>query len=706
MSVKTEESSISFGPQGNYFMKMNKKIMSVNLLMCLLFTENAMAAIKAGERKSSTSSSTVDSSGSTRSQGASSVKISEANKDNFQTVTGNTAICNSDQEKETYFPLNFFRAIARDEGAEITFEQKTAGNKVLVKVPPILNVCGQFTPEFRQDKDSKNVTILMKLYGTRLKVDASGVQKEEPNVLLTHGEFEACLKNKGLLDEKKAIKWDQVPSNGFSESVTSFDYDFDKKADAKKTIAISYGYAKSFSSDSGYPERFGFSENAKVPGESCMKAEMIAEKPVYINKGKDVLIAEINAVCQSGTAQEIANLRRTIGNAEALKDIADKLKAEMDTGYLIAAKKDVERIDKEMKKIEDKLNKEKDTLTESEAKKLTAKYAELAKELNTVFIDPAIMRLDSLMAKRSSMDDDSPELKVVDEEIKKLNEDISKFAKRNPTSFASVYSIMEKFAITDDAKVIEDIRLKSYLYSKVYAGRADDKRGKALSMEEANKQQASQMIKFDKVMTDWTDVYLVGQGNTFPIKRAEKERQNTIDRMNTRWANYEKKEYKDWSDSCGVGMLGSVKNPVKCKQWSDGLQRRRSTELKKREKDLLYVKGRNEKLEKMGGSYNEHQRKMASREEAEADMYEPYGSSYSSYEDNFSDRFPGYYGPTTSTAYNGSNFNMGGVNNSMMMGQQQMMMPQQQMQPGQFQMPQMGGQQQMGMQQMGGWPGM
>lgn len=681
-------------------MKMNKKVMSVHLLMCLLISENAMARISAGERKASSTPS-VDSSGSTRSTGASSYKTSEATKDNYQVVQGNTAICKGSVDEEKYFPLNFFKEIARDEGADIVIENR-ANNKVLVRVPPVLNVCGQFMPEFRQDKVTRNVTVLMKVFGSKMEKQPDGTEKEVKDVMLTHAEYEACLQAKGYIADGK-IDWDKIPSDGFSESATSFDYDYDKKADAKKTIKISYGYPKSFDSSKGYPARYDFDLDAKVPGEACMIAEMVADKPVYINKGKEVLIAEINNVCQNGTAQEIANLRRTIGNAEALKDIAEKLKAEMDAGYLIAAKKDVTRIDLEMKKIEDKLNKEKDTLTESDAKKLTAKYAALAKELNTVFIDPAIMRLDTLIQKRAGLDDESPDLESIDLEIKKLNEDISQFAKRNPTSFASVYSVMEKFAITDDAKVIEDIRLKSYLYSKVYAGRIDEKRGKPMTFEEANKKQYDQLQKFDKVLTDWSDVYLVGQGNTFPIKKVERERQVTIDRMNSRWAAYEKKEYTDYNNYCAVGMLGSVKNPIKCKEWSEGLQRRRTTELKKREKDLLFVKGRNDKLEKMGGSYNEHQRKMASREESEADMYEPYGSSYTSYEDNFSDRFPGYYGPTTTTAYNGANYNMGGMSNSMQMPQQYMM-PGQQVQNGQYQMPQM---QQMGGQQMqGGWPGL
>ena len=84
--------------------------------------------------------------------------------------------------------------------------------------------------------------------------------------------------------------------------------------------------------------------------------------------------------------------------------------------------------------------------------------------------------------------------------------------------------------------------------------------------------------------------------------------------------------------------------------------------------------------------------------------YEPYGSSYTSYEDNFSDSFPGYYGPQTTTAYNPSMYNMGGQAASMSMGQAgaynpQMVNPQMPVQAGQFQMPQF-----QGGQAAGGWP--
>ncbi|MBC7713307.1 MAG: hypothetical protein H7177_08210 [Rhizobacter sp.] len=689
-------------------MKLNKKMMAVHLLASFLITESAMARIIAGDRKPANGDSS-SSSGNSKTK-PSDYKVSQATKDNYQVVQGNTATCDSDTSKEKYFPQSLFPLISRDEGAKIDISVRP-NNKIVVKVPPTINVCGQWIPEIRQDKVSRNVTILMKLNGTKFTpaVDAdkkpvlddkgNPTYTETKDVLLSNADFETCLAIKHITDKDGKIDYSKVPSNGYSESVTTFDYDFDKKVDIKKTATISYGYPKSYNSPDGYAPLIGIEDNASVPGESCMVAEKVAADPIYINKGKDILIDELNATCKGGDAQKIAEARANIGNMDALKDIADKIRQELDAGYLIAVKKDVARIDEDMKKIEDQLNKEKDTLDESSSKKLIEKYAALAKELNTKFLDPAIMRLDSLMQKRAKLDDDDSQVKGIDEEIKKLNEDISQFAKRNPTSFASVYSVMEKYALNDSAKVIEDIRLKSYLYSKVYAGKPDERRGKPMTFEAANQKQYQQLQKFDKTLTDWSDVYLVGQGNTYPIKKVERERQATIDRMNTRWAAYEKKESTDYANSCGIGMLGSVKNPVKCKEWSDGLNKRRTAELKKRETDLNYVRGRNEKLEKMGTNYNEHQRKLASREEADQDNMDPYGSSYTSYEDNFSDRFPGYYGPTTTTAYNASNYNMGGVSNSMQMGQQQFM-PQQQMQQGQF-----SGQLQMGQGRVqSGWP--
>jgi len=250
---------------------------------------------------------------------------------------------------------------------------------------------------------------------------------------------------------------------------------------------------------------------------------------------------------------------------------------------------------------------------------------------------------------------------------------------------------MEKHAITDTAKTIEDIRLKSYLYGKVYGGAIDEKRGKALTFEEANQKQYQGLQKFEKVLVDWTDQYQVGKGNQFPIMKTERERTSAIDRMNKRWNEYQQTEQKNYVKYCSRGMTGGVVNPVQCQAFMSGIEQRRNAELKKREKDLLFIKGRNDKLSKMGTSFNEFQKRQVASETREQEGYEPYGASYTSYEDNFSDRFPGYYGPAQSTAYNPAMYNMGSqpaANGMANMGglNPQMVNPQMPVQPGQYQM--------------------
>lgn len=657
-------------------MKFKKNAVATHLLLGVMLTNSAIAGIQ-GVRKPSTGTS---SGGSTAGPSDSVVikpgKIVEDRKTELKPGVASNS-CNRDQDSAKFFPLDFFQHISRD-GSSLKFELRP-DNKVLVKIPASLDVCGKFTPLIHQDNESKNITVMMKLDNDK-----------------TYSEYIKCLEDSKLLVDGK-IEHDNIPGKSYSEYSYVMDYSFDKKTDIKKTVKLAYGYPEAFDGKDGYGNPFGFEEKVELPKSLCMKAEKVDAQPVYVNKGQDVLIEEINAICKTRDAQKIAEARKSIGNAEALSDIADKIKAELDASYLSAVKADVERIGKEMAKIEDKLNKEKDTIDESTAKKEIAKYAVLAKELDTKFLNPAIYRLDTLMQDRSKTED-AGQIKAIDDEIKKLNEDIkASFSGRNAASTSTVYSLMEKYSITDSAKTIDDIRHKSYVFSKVYAGPVD-KRGAQLTFEKANQEQFNRSQSFDRTLTDWTDQYLVGQGNNFPIKKTEKERQGAIDRMNSRWAAYEKKEATDYQKYCGLGMMGSVNNPIKCKEFMGGVAQRRNNELKRRDKDLSYIKGKNSKLEKMGMNWNEYQRKVASKEAAEAEFYDPAGASYSGHEDNFSDRFPGYYGPTTSTMYDPSMYQMGGQ-----MPQMPMMMPGAQMpiQQGQYQMPQP---QMMGGQQMG-WPG-
>ncbi len=604
--------------------------------------------------------------------------------ENVEKKEGTASVaCKQDPDAATYFPLDFFQNITRD-GSSLTFEQRP-DNKILVKMPAVIDTCGRFKPQMVQDPATKSVTILMQLEDGK-----------------TYSQYLACLEqNKILVDGK--IDHDIIAGKQYSQYSDVLDYSFEKDKDIKKTVKISYGYPTAFSGKDGYPAAYGIDQTLELPSSLCMRAEKIQPEITYINKGQDVLIEELNVICRSGDAQRIAEARKSIGNADALSDIAEKLKAELDAGYLLAVKQDVAKITAEMTKIEDRLNKERDTIDEATGKKLTKQYADLAKELDSKFLNPAIYRLDTLMKEAADLDSEDPKRKPIDEEIKKINEDVGAFAARK-NAFSPLYSVMEKYALNDSAKTVEDIRLKSYYYGTVYPGPLDEKRGKPITFEEANQKQYDGLKKFDRVLTDWTDQYLVGKGNLFPIQKTEKERTGAYEKMNKRWYDYQVDEQTKMQKYCGLGMMGSVKNPVQCQAFQSGAKQRMDRELKRRKKDLLFIKGRNDKLAKMGTNYNEYQKRQVANETQDSE-FEPYGSSYTSYEDNFSDRFPGYYGDQAYTPYNAANFSMGGQAGAggMNMGNvgmynPQMVNPQMPVQQGQYQMPQMGGA------QMGAWP--
>ena len=581
--------------------------------------------------------------------------------------------CKQDPESAAYFPLDFFQNITRD-GSSLSFELRP-GNKVLVTIPASIDSCGKFKPQLYQDPVTKNVTILMLNPGQ------------------SYSQYLTCLEDKNILKDGK-IDHDNIPGNQYSEYSYVLDYDFEKDRDIKDTVKLSYGYPKAYAGKDGYQSTFGLDKDVQLPSSLCMAAEKIQPEISYINKGQDVLIEELKTICKTGDAQRIAEARKSIGNADALKDIAEKIQAELDAGYLVAVKQDVARISAQMLKIEDRLTKEKDTLDESAAKKLTKQYSDLTKELDSKFLNPAIYRLDTLMKQVSDMDEEDPKRAEVDAEIKKINEDVGAFAARK-NAFPALYSVMEKYAINDSAKTIEDIRLKSFWYGSVYAGPADSKRGKPITFEEANQKQYAGLQKFDRVLTDWTDQYLVGKGNLFPIQKTEKERTNAYEKMNKRWYDYQVNEQTNMQKYCAAGWTGSPKNPVQCKAFMSGAKARQDAELERRKKDLLFIKGRNDKLTKMGSSYNEYQKRQVAEETSAVDS-EPYGASYTSYEDNFSDRFPGYYGAQAYTPYDASNYSMGGQSVAMGMGNAggynpSMINPQMPIQQGQFQM-------------NGGWP--
>ena len=72
-------------------------------------------------------------------------------------------------------------------------------------------------------------------------------------------------------------------------------------------------------------------------------------------------------------------------------------------------------------------------MDEKTAKIVARKYADLARELDSAYIKPAIKHLDDLMTQRSTMEEGEARDKI-DEEIEALNQGIGKFSGRNQTA--------------------------------------------------------------------------------------------------------------------------------------------------------------------------------------------------------------------------------------------------------------------------------
>ncbi|MGZ3789653.1 MAG: hypothetical protein ACXVLQ_14080, partial [Bacteriovorax sp.] len=334
-------------------------------IACSLLLSHASYAGIVGVRTSGSSS--AQSAGKTSSTVV--VTPGKMNNENVDIKEGTASVsCKQDPDAATYFPLDFFQNITRD-GSSLTFEQRP-DNKILVKMPASLDTCGKFKPQIYQDPSTKNVTLMM--------------QTEDGK---TYSQYLKCLEDKKILKDGK-IDHDTISGKEYSEYSYVLDYSFDKDKDIKKTLKLSYGYPKAFAGKDGYPSAYGADPSVELPSSLCMVAEKIQPQMTYLNKGQDVMIEELKEICKSGDAQKIAEARKSIGNADALKDIADKIKSELDAGYLVAVKQDVAKIAADMTKIEDRLNREKDTLDEATSKKLARQYADLAKDLDSKFLNP------------------------------------------------------------------------------------------------------------------------------------------------------------------------------------------------------------------------------------------------------------------------------------------------------------------------------
>ena len=197
---------------------MNKKNVSkfvaLNMISLMILTPEAGAGIS-GKR------SNVGQSSSTSDGGSTTIKPGKAIPESSIQHSGvASASCKQDPDVSEYLPLDFFKEVTRD-GLLPTFEQR-GDNKVIVKMPAVLDGCGKFAPQIIQSKDNPtDVVVAMTIENDPIPPATDKVKGN------TYAGLLRCLSEKGFLKDG-VINHDDIPGKEYSEYSYVIDYDFNK----------------------------------------------------------------------------------------------------------------------------------------------------------------------------------------------------------------------------------------------------------------------------------------------------------------------------------------------------------------------------------------------------------------------------------------------------------------------------------------------
>ncbi len=399
---------------------------------------------------------------------------------------------------------------------------------------------------------------------------------------------------------------------------------------------------------------------------SCYNVEKIHSEGTVVYKSPESQAEERTAaLCKEMKYTDILNEIKdldpnTLGNYKQLKGI---LEGALDE----ARKKRRDEIYEKMASIEQKFIPDEDDrkegrdvgVTEKQAKKLTKEYASLAKELDKIEINPLIGKVKGLLEEREDADEDRQA--AIDKQVRMLNDRIGKFGDKDQNDIGYIYNGMKEYGLTEPGWTIEGYFRKSRYYKRYYSDDDEsDGRGKALDLEDISKVMTKRLKSFkNSVLTDWRDYATVKKGGTAPLRTSQKDVAKAHKALNAGWSSYQKKEQKDGRKYCGRSFIGSVNNPVGCKRWQQGRNKRLKIALAKRKRGLLYIKGRDAKFVQLRGAYGDYQsRKIAAEIESGANdpdplsIYTPGGGSFSyDFEDDYNEDYDFY--PLGGSAYYG-----------------------------------------------------
>ena len=533
-------------------------------------------------------------------------------------ISAGTAANCDPKDTQGYVSLNFIRNIVDPSVSspnELKVVEVSNGN-YKVEIPKHIKACTDL--QFEVTKAENNYFVRVK-NNFDFTPDNVPLNDGESFANLTFDEkYYRCIENKGLLkngafDRVKAESTGEV-SYGLNSNPFSVDV-----GDGSKSVSVYFGSAKATAYGTAWDAG---NVSPKPSGWSCVAYENLGESTQRLYTSvKDRVYDRALRVCETESAEqileELSRLRESsAGNFRDLERILEQ-------AFEKAQDKRVEEIYARMTEIEDAMKPGADgeLISESLAGEYAKEYSALAKEISKIVIQPSTQKVVDLLKIRNNSNKED-----IDKQIKELNDKVQEFSKRNFDKLGFVYDVLKEYALTDEARDIEGLRLASHFYGRVYKGK-EDGRGKSMSLDDATDKVQNLISSFeDNTLKDWQASYETKRGSKAPIRATIREIRERRSRMDRDYQRFQKTEQQNTRKYCSNNMIGGMRNPVRCRSWMAGRDRRMRSMLNRRGRDLSFLRTRTDQYSTYMTNYEDFQmRQMELRNSS--DPFQFYGSS-------------------------------------------------------------------------------
>lgn len=470
---------------------MRKKPSHLLIMTTMLLSSLDMFAFSAKPRSGNSSQSTP---GTT----VENTKVTPAS----QTVYSGASVtktCGSNVDKEEFYPQSLLKLMTMNQkdAIKVTVDQKN--KKISVKLIDMYKGCGSFKPVMTDSAEGKiSISVVL----------------EEKSKNKTFKDLKECLENKKVLVNEE-IDHTKTTDEDYETSESVFNYDTPKN---NKSLKLVYAHPQSY--QSGLKQIFKIPDTKiddSIKLNDCKLAEKLDPESTLLYKGTSEMIDEIKKICESGDAQKIAEAINSLGNFEQLSQITDDLKTALNVAYVDAIAKKNKASFERMSELNRELSNS--NLTEEEAQSKMTEFRKEVEAYNRDYLDNALVSLNDLVQRARAMDKKDPARKGLDDQILSLNKEIGDFNTR-VSRMTGVGEAVKKYALIDDGRFIEDIRLRSQVFSSVYPSDSlPFGRTKALSFKDAERLRERGLELFDKKSEIISDAYGAGRGDVAPFRK-------------------------------------------------------------------------------------------------------------------------------------------------------------------------------------------